>query len=38
MMDMFSRSGSANDNDDIYLDTLKEQAISLGITLNGSGS
>lgn len=39
MMDMFSRSNSTNDNDDIYLDTLREQALSLGISLtNGQGS
>lgn len=36
---MFSRSNSTNDNDDIYLDTLREQALSLGISLtNGQGS
>lgn len=32
--DLFSRSVSGSDVDDIYLDTLKEQAILLGITNN----
>ncbi len=34
MMDMFNRCSSIIDNDDIYLDTLREQAIDLGISLN----
>lgn len=36
MMDMFSRSNSTNDNDDIYLDTLREQALNLGICLTNT--
>lgn len=32
--DLFSRSVSGSDVDDIYLDTLKEQAILLGISNN----
>lgn len=38
MIDMFNRSNSVNDNDDIYLDSLREQAIILGITLNGGAT
>lgn len=38
MMEMFNRSGSVNDNDDIYLDTLREQALSLGISLTANTS
>lgn len=37
MTDMFNRNTSAVDNDDIYLDTLREQAITLGISI-GSNS
>lgn len=38
MLDMFNRSNSVNDNDDIYLDSLREQALILGIALNGGNS
>jgi hypothetical protein len=38
MNDMFNRNNSVLDNDDIYLDTLKEQAIGLGISINTGNS
>lgn len=34
MTDMFNRNTSVFDNDDIYLDTLRDQAIALGISIN----
>jgi hypothetical protein len=36
MNDMFNRSSDITDNDDVYLDTLREQAISLQM-YNGNG-
>lgn len=38
MLEMFNRNNSVNDNDDIYLDSLREQALILGITLNAGNS
>lgn len=32
---MFNRNNSVSDNDDIYLDTLREQALTLGIQIGG---
>jgi serine/threonine protein kinase len=37
MNDMFNRNGNINDNDDIYLDTLREQAMTLEIAI-GNGN
>ena len=37
-MDMFNRVINSIDNDDIYLDTLREQATILGIQLNNGVS
>lgn len=33
MAEMFNRNSAVCDNDDIYLDTLREQSISLAISL-----
>lgn len=38
MTDMFNRVSTVNDNDDIYLDTLREQALSLGLQISGNGA
>lgn len=39
MMEMFNRCNSVVDNDDIYLDTLREQALDIGISLaNGTST
>ena len=38
MADMFNRNNSVSDNDDIYLDTLREQSLSLAISLNNATS
>jgi hypothetical protein len=34
MNDMFTRSSTINDMDDIYLDTLREQASLLNVNIN----
>ena len=38
MTDMFNRVNTVSDNDDIYLDTLREQAIALGIQIGNNGN